>query len=252
MSASFRVGSQFVAFTLLWIAAADRGAAEPPGTTYDAAPGAIAIYEYHAGVYQSVPLPIDAALHFSDSLPATLTATFYKPIIGAKSDGTPIYSIASIIPLAVTGASTNGEDFSGYLIPGTQYMFAWHFEPVAGGGLVWNGTVGWAGGRYEETTITNVPIIPVPDIQAGDYDADGDVDGHDYLQWQTLLSSTVAPRGSGADGDRDGDVDADDLALWRVYFGASPDAASSTVPEPAAALLAAIVFISPRNRLPGR
>jgi hypothetical protein len=79
----------------------------------------------------------------------------------------------------------------------------------------------------------------------GDFDADGDVDGADFLDWQRQLGSTV-PNGTGADANGDGTVDGLDLGVWTDNFGevgalpaGSPIAAS--VPEPAALSLAAMV-----------
>jgi hypothetical protein len=208
-----------------------------PGDLFDAAPGSTASYLYHAGEYHTEILPIDASFHFTHELPTTLTATFFKPIISARADGTPLFGAGAIVPLVVTAVSDNGRDFEGDLIENTQYMFQWHFDPLEGGGLLWNGTVGWAGGRVEVTTIADVALVPVPDQIAGDFDGDDDVEGADFLAWQSTVGATVAPRGGGADADRDGLVDAGDLALWQENFGASPGAAAN-VPEPGAALLA--------------
>jgi hypothetical protein len=55
---------------------------------------------------------------------------------------------------------------------------------------------------------------------AGDYDADGDSDGNDFLTWQRQLGSTVTA-GTGADGSGNGTVDAPDLTIWRNGFGGS-------------------------------
>jgi hypothetical protein len=70
--------------------------------------------------------------------------------------------------------------------------------------------------------------------QGGDFDADADVDGADFLLWQ---------RGQGAE------YDASHLAQWTTAFGAPVAAA---VPEPAAALLAALgsaaAFIAQQRR----
>jgi subtilisin family serine protease/Tol biopolymer transport system component len=60
--------------------------------------------------------------------------------------------------------------------------------------------------------------VPKP---AGDYDADGDADGRDFLLWQRTLNAAAAPPGSGADGSQNGIIDAADLAVWRTGFGAS-------------------------------
>ncbi len=52
----------------------------------------------------------------------------------------------------------------------------------------------------------------------GDFDGTGQVDGNDFLRWQTSLGSTVASRGAGADGNADRTVDRIDLAVWKSVF----------------------------------
>jgi len=67
-------------------------------------------------------------------------------------------------------------------------------------------------------------------LSSGDYDADGDVDGADFLVWQRELGSTAS---LAADGSGNGVVDAADLALWRLSFGAGMiNAPASATPEP--------------------
>ena len=56
----------------------------------------------------------------------------------------------------------------------------------------------------------------------GDFDGDGDIDGHDFLLWQ---------RGGSPNG-----ISSGDLALWQDTYGTSPLAAV-TIPEPSALAL---------------
>ena len=53
-------------------------------------------------------------------------------------------------------------------------------------------------------------------IVNGDFDADLDVDGADFLAWQRRVA---APTGLAADGNGNGVVDAADLAVWRDAYG---------------------------------
>jgi glucose/arabinose dehydrogenase len=74
----------------------------------------------------------------------------------------------------------------------------------------------------------------------GDFDADGDVDGADFVAWQTNF-----PKASGAtlaqgDADGDGDVDGADFVVWQTNFPFTPAPASAPVPEPNAMLLTLI------------
>jgi hypothetical protein len=72
---------------------------------------------------------------------------------------------------------------------------------------------------------------------SADFDADGDVDGGDFLAWQLGLGMTTGATRADGDADRDGDVDGADLVVWRAGFAAVSDALAS-VPEPASAALA--------------
>jgi len=72
-------------------------------------------------------------------------------------------------------------------------------------------------GSVGSSTSTSGPLL------TGDYDADGDVDGGDFLTWQRALGSLVEPPGGGADGDGNGQVEGADLPPWQENFGALYD-----------------------------
>jgi hypothetical protein len=79
---------------------------------------------------------------------------------------------------------------------------------------------------------------PLAPLHPGDFDSDGDVDGADFVAWQTNF-----PKASGAtlaqgDADKDGDVDGADFVIWQTNFPYTPGSGSSTVPEPHGGLLA--------------
>jgi hypothetical protein len=76
----------------------------------------------------------------------------------------------------------------------------------------------------------------------GDFDADDDVDGADFLAWQRGLG-TPALKAGAAQGDADGDrdVDAADLGLWASNFGAPPGGITAAAPVSTPALSAATV-----------
>jgi hypothetical protein len=70
----------------------------------------------------------------------------------------------------------------------------------------------------------------------GDFDDDGDVDGGDFLVWQSSLGPS--PNGFGADGNGDGTVDGQDLGVWEQGFGGGGATVYvNAIPEPSAALL---------------
>lgn len=69
-----------------------------------------------------------------------------------------------------------------------------------------------------------------------DFDADGDVDGQDFIAWQAGVGKDTALR---ADGDSNGDgiANAEDLAFWKQQFG-KPATTVASVPEPNSVALA--------------
>jgi hypothetical protein len=85
---------------------------------------------------------------------------------------------------------------------------------------------------FNETT-----VAPDPTAGPADFDADGDVDGGDFLIWQRGFGVGTTP----AEGDADDNqlVDGADLAIWSAAFGqvAEASAAVGAVPEPTAAML---------------
>jgi hypothetical protein len=79
-----------------------------------------------------------------------------------------------------------------------------------------------------------------PASQPGDFDADGDVDGADFIAWQTNFPLESGATSTQGDADGDNDVDGADFAVWQTNFPFSPSAGASPVPEPAAFVLAFI------------
>jgi hypothetical protein len=67
-------------------------------------------------------------------------------------------------------------------------------------------------------------VTPEIPITPGDFDEDGDVDGHDFLKWQRGESpNALSPA---------------DLADWQTnYNGGALSAVSAAVPEPSSTLL---------------
>ncbi|HEX6963259.1 MAG TPA: DUF1559 domain-containing protein [Lacipirellula sp.] len=99
----------------------------------------------------------------------------------------------------------------------------WFMKESAGGIL--NGT----------PAILDIDFMILDGALEGDYDLDGDADGHDMLTWQRQLGSAATPPGSGADGDGNGLVGLLDLSRWQDHFGQVAEqstAAVLTVPEP--------------------
>lgn len=95
-------------------------------------------------------------------------------------------------------------------------------------GLLFDGPTGW---NYEIVDGGAVQTLRVfgPLIESGDFDADGDVGGEDFLAWQSGFGG-APPR---PNGNANGDVviNAQDFAIWKQQFG-TVDAPAAGVPEP--------------------
>jgi hypothetical protein len=97
--------------------------------------------------------------------------------------------------------------------------------------------------KMKESGITPKLTLFLDHRVPGDFDFDGDVDGADFVAWQTSF-----PKASGAtlakgDADGDGDVDGADFAIWQTNFPDTLGPGSSPVPEPGAWLLGSIGFV---------
>jgi hypothetical protein len=81
---------------------------------------------------------------------------------------------------------------------------------------------------------------------SGDFDGDGDVDGADFVAWQTNfpIGSDALP--ANGDADSDGDVDGADFGIWQSQFAQVPSAAlpsNAAVPEPSAAVIGVTALV---------
>ena len=86
------------------------------------------------------------------------------------------------------------------------------------------------GAKYQVGEMFEEVIDPESLLLAGDFDADGNVDGADFLEWQ---------RGVGSDNQ------ANELANWQANYGANSGMFSGlqSVPEPVGVCLCAIGFL---------
>jgi hypothetical protein len=73
----------------------------------------------------------------------------------------------------------------------------------------------------------------------GDFDGDSDVDGADFVAWQTNFPTASGATLAQGDADGDGDVDGADFVVWQTNFPftPSPGGAAMTIPEPRSYLL---------------
>lgn len=101
----------------------------------------------------------------------------------------------------------------------------------------------FAGDGFESAArFDNIELVIQTPPASADFDADGDVDGSDFLSWQRGLGTYVVARPGDGDADFDGNVLADDLAAWRAGFGTpNPSTEATLLPPtkvPASSLLA--------------
>ena len=113
--------------------------------------------------------------------------------------------IAVIRPVLFLGDFTSGEDEQGTLY--MDRIIVEIFPDLATA----NAT------PLDTTNPGGVPIAGTS--AAGDFDADGDIDGADFLKWQREMG------------------DANSLGLWESGFGSSARAVAQAVPEPSTGLL---------------
>jgi hypothetical protein len=81
------------------------------------------------------------------------------------------------------------------------------------------------------------PAVP------GDFDGDGDVDGADFVAWQTNFPTATGAVYQQGDADFDGDVDGADFVVWQTNFPFPTSPGTSPVPEPTTLLLGAIAAV---------
>jgi hypothetical protein len=125
-----------------------------------------------------------------------------ETIVLATSEGVPIQSVAfddeGGWPLAADGGGASLEIINP-LGPASDPA-NWRASRMTAG------SPGWDGGA----------------VDAGDYDRNGRVDGHDFLAWQRQLGSR-APAFVGAEGSGNLVVDSTDLSIWRDHYSSAAE-----------------------------
>ena len=180
-----------------------------------------------SGLSELVALPDGTLLALERSFAAFATPTF----------------LASIYEVDFTGADDVSQSPFDDGLDGETFM-------TVGKELLWSGEVGAAGGEnleglalgprlpngnwvmlgivddgdlFSSNTIVSfeiepmVPIAPLPDT--GDFNQDGDADGHDFLVWQRGFGLAVLAALGHGDGNHDGQVDQQDFAIWQADYG---------------------------------
>ncbi len=75
------------------------------------------------------------------------------------------------------------------------------------------------GGRIDMGAFEFVPL-------QADFDKDGDVDGADFLVWQTNFFTPSGATPNDGDADQDGDVDGEDFLIWQLEFAGGSGASA--------------------------
>jgi len=196
--------------------------------------------------------------------PNGLTLGAGERLVVAKNPTVFLNVYGTGINLAPTGygeaSLSNGGERIALVGPlGTIQDFQYDDDPVA-----WPAAADGAGSSLEIVDPLGDPANPanwrasfyrggspgnsgLPPSIAGDFDADQDADGADFLAWQRGLGRPALTAWA-AHGDADGDreVDAADLAVWQSSFGETASAAKLAAPTQSfsfAALLASDPWI---------
>ncbi|MBA3481661.1 MAG: esterase-like activity of phytase family protein [Pirellulales bacterium] len=127
---------------------------------------------------------------------------------------------------------TNGQNLEGLTLGPRLANGDWILLGVVDDG--WNSATNSDTDPASNNTLVAFTATAIP---SADFNADGGVDGTDFLHWQRGLGQTVGATHAEGDADRDGDVDADDLTQWKADFAAPGEIAGAIVPEPASLML---------------
>lgn len=151
-----------------------------------------------------------------------------------RSDGTA----AGTIQVTVPGDSRTKYPIDLINVQGTLYFLSgqskaqvWSSDGTAAGTIMRTNfsSASWkfphdlvsAGGKayfIADDGYSGEELWVLAEAEQGDFDADGDADGADFLKWQREHGRLPVGAGLGADGDSDNDVDGADLTLWSTAF----------------------------------
>jgi glucose/arabinose dehydrogenase len=141
----------------------------------------------------------------------------------------------------VTNFTNATTQFNNSIVGGGTLSYVTSFAEDAAGNLFIVKMADTSGSQYssvgEGIIYYLLPLLP------GDFDADGDVDGSDFVSWQTNFPKLSGATLAQGDADGDGDVDGADFVVWQTHFP-SPATTLTVVPEPAGALLAIAALVA--------
>jgi hypothetical protein len=192
-------------------------------------------------------LPVSGVQYYGLSTGSDYGLTFSKPLVAwgltalSRTQNRTVNSVTitlddattyvfgpETIDLSVAGVNGPDDTFFGYRAPPGR--------TITLVGIDVSGAM-----RWDELGFIVAPDAPPP--HAGDFDSDGDVDGADFVAWQTNF-----PKPSGAvladgDADADGDVDGADFVVWQTNFPFTPSPAIVSIPEPNSMLLIVVIAL---------
>lgn len=121
--------------------------------------------------------------------------------------------------IAASVSGTNGPDdtFFGYAAPVGHHIVSVAIDVSAAV-------------RWDELGFVVKP--DAPPLHPGDFDSDGDVDGADFVAWQTHFPTATGATLADGDADADADVDGADFVVWQTNFPFTPGPGATSIPEP--------------------
>jgi autotransporter-associated beta strand protein len=139
--------------------------------------------------------------------------------------------------LDISSAQVDFDNLGSAALSGTPYIFATYGSLV---GTAFNSVIDLpAGYSINYAYLGNQIALTTGAVpHAGDFDSDGDVDGADFVAWQTNFPTATGATLEDGDADGDGDVDGADFVVWQTNFPFTPGPGASPVPEPGAIALA--------------
>jgi hypothetical protein len=160
------------------------------------------------------------------------------------------------IPTSFDANARNNLALTIFGASGTSVLATANANPAGGIESIANLVLPTAGTYFARITgaddtiqLYELSLSPVAILQ-GDYNRNGVVDADDYAVWRKSVGQSVAT-GTGADGNFDGLINQADYAVWKTHFGQTSGSGAgagllidTTVPEPAASVLAAVGFIA--------
>jgi hypothetical protein len=192
-------------------------------------------------------LPVSGIQYFGLSTGASYGLTFSKPLVAwgltalSRTNNRTVNSVTITLddastyvfgpePITISVAGVNGPDdtFFGYVAPAGRTIVRVAMAP--------NSSM-----RWDELGFI---VAPDPILLQGDFDVDGDVDGADFIAWQTNFPKLDNATKAQGDADADGDVDGADFSAWQQGFPSAPAPAVTQVPEPNSLVLSIVAASS--------